>query len=529
MRLINLNKKRKILLSYTNGKSISEIVSEVGHSRNTIIKYINEYENSVRKLIVANESNDDVSAEALIEELSTAPSYDVSNRTKRKLTDEIQLEIDIKLKENDVKRKSGQRKMVMKNIDIHEYLEDKGYTVSYTTVSNYIRTKYYRKEAYIKQEYIPGRTIEFDWGEVPLIIDGVEKKYKMGLFTTAYGNYHFAKVYNNEKTQSLLDMHVECFKEIGGVHKEVVYDNMRTAVKNFVGLHEKEATDALESISMYYGFEYRFCNIAKGNEKGNVEKGVEFIRRKTFSTNNKFKTLNDANIHLKSILEKQNAKPRSYYNDLSPVDKLDEEKKYLKPILADYIIYEEQENRVSKYSTVQIEHNKYSVPDHLVGRFVKVKKYTDKISIYYDDVKICTHERSYKSHDWIMDINHYLSTIKKKPGALHNSTVISKCTNRIQNIYNNYYITSPREFLELLKIIKEKDIQIVDDAIFELENLGRKHVTTENIKNIVSKEKIAISSIDDSEDSNEIVKNSLLILDVLSEAFAPNYSGGIHG
>ncbi len=61
----------------------------------------------------------------------------------------------------------------------------------------------------------------------------------MGLFTTAYGNYHFAKVYNNEKTQSLLDMHVECFKEIGGVHKEVVYDNMRTAVKNFVGLHEK--------------------------------------------------------------------------------------------------------------------------------------------------------------------------------------------------------------------------------------------------------------------------------------------------
>ncbi len=128
-----------------------------------------------------------------------------------------------------------------------------------------------------------------------------------------------------------------------------------------------------------------------------------------------------------------------------------------------------------------------------------------------------------------MDINHYLSTIKKKPGALHNSAVISKCTRRIQEIYNNYYITSPREFLELLKTIKEKDIQIVDDAIFELEKLGRKHVTTENIKNIVNKEKIITCSNNDGEESNEIVKNSLLILDVLSDAFTSSYSGGIHG
>ena len=42
----------------------------------------------------------------------------------------------------------------MKNIDIHDYLECKEYNISYTTVSNYIRKKYYRKEAYIKQNFI---------------------------------------------------------------------------------------------------------------------------------------------------------------------------------------------------------------------------------------------------------------------------------------------------------------------------------------------------------------------------------------
>ena len=128
-----------------------------------------------------------------------------------------------------------------------------------------------------------------------------------------------------------------------------------------------------------------------------------------------------------------------------------------------------------------------------------------------------------------MDINHYLDTFKKKPGALHNSTVIKKSTHRIQEIYNNYYITSPKEFLELLKIIKEKGINKVDAAIFELRNIGEKHITTENIKNIVNQDKIFISTNKNNEELNEIVEKSLLILDTLSEAFTSNYSGGIHG
>ncbi len=75
------------------------------------------------------------------------------------------------------------------------------------------------------------------------------------------------------KWKIFLDIHVKAFNKIGGVHREVVYDNMKQAVKRFVGRNEKEATEDLIKISLYYGFRYRFCNIAKGNEKGHVEKG----------------------------------------------------------------------------------------------------------------------------------------------------------------------------------------------------------------------------------------------------------------
>lgn len=45
------------------------------------------------------------------------------------------------------------------------------------------------------------------------------------------------------------------------------------------------------------------------------------------------------------------------------------------------------ESRVNKYSVINIDQNKYSVPDYLVGKFVKVKIYPEEIKIYYKESK----------------------------------------------------------------------------------------------------------------------------------------------
>jgi transposase len=63
------------------------------------------------------------------------------------------------------------------------------------------------------------------------------------------------------------DTHVKVFEYNKGVHREIVYDNLKQAVARFTGPNGKEATDALKKISLYYGFNYRFCNAQKGNEK----------------------------------------------------------------------------------------------------------------------------------------------------------------------------------------------------------------------------------------------------------------------
>src|SRR5690606_32761448 len=97
--------------------------------------------------------------------------------------------------------------------------------------------------------------------------------------TTARGNYRFAYLYQNQKMESFLDSHVRFFNHVGGVHKEIVYDNMKVAVAKFVSKTEKEPTEDLLKLSMYYGFKYRFCNARRGNEKDYVERSVEYVRR----------------------------------------------------------------------------------------------------------------------------------------------------------------------------------------------------------------------------------------------------------
>ena len=94
--------------------------------------------------------------------------------------------------------------------------------------------------------------------------------------------------------------HRDFFRDVHGVPAMMVYDNMRVAVKNFVG-GDKKPTEALMKMSGFYCFEYRFCNIRAGWEKGHVERSVEYVRRKTFYLTDHFSDIRSAQEHLNRV------------------------------------------------------------------------------------------------------------------------------------------------------------------------------------------------------------------------------------
>lgn len=168
---------------------------------------------------------------------------------------------------------------------------EEGVDISYTTLRNYVRKKEKtRKEAFIRATHESGVVCEFDWEEVKLEIGGRLRTYQLAVFTMAYSNYRFANLYHSQQAVCFQDAHVAFFGQLTRVPVQVVYDNMRTVVKKFVGT-ERELSPITTSLAVFYGFQVRLCNPRKGNEKGHVERFVEVVWRKAFSLHDSFDSI----------------------------------------------------------------------------------------------------------------------------------------------------------------------------------------------------------------------------------------------
>lgn len=287
--MISMVERKDIISAYEQTGSMRAVSIELGLSRKTVKKYVEEY-------LAAKNAGD----EALVAYLKSEPTYKSSSREKRALTSDVCGLIDVCLKDNREKLTRGDRKLCMKATDIHERLVKLGYKVSYPSVCNYIRMTLGNadelQECFIRQSYPPGRDCEFDWGEMYLTIDGNRLKVYIAVFTLAYSNHRTAYLFLRQDTQAFLESHRRYFKDLGHVPQRMVYDNMRVAVAGFVG--GKRPTDALLRMEAVYQFTHRFCNARSGNEKGHVERSVEVVRRKAFCELDTYPSLEEAEVRL---------------------------------------------------------------------------------------------------------------------------------------------------------------------------------------------------------------------------------------
>lgn len=481
--MIKLIEKQKIIITHYRGNgSQRQIARDLVLNRRTVSRYIKDYERKRAELMAA---KDNTQKEELTSDIVEPPRYDTSSRKKVKLTEEIVDRIQFYLQENEQKKKEGKTKQQKKKIDIFEALQEEGFSIGYTTVCNAIRRiRKDSQEAYIRQEYAPGEVCEFDWGEVKLTIAGKSKVFHMAVFTSNWGDYRYGELYANQKTESFLDSHASFFSKIGGVYQEMVYDNARVMVARFVGHSEKEPTKALLKLSLYYGFRFRFTNTYQAHEKGHAERSVEYLRRKIFSKCDSFSNFSEARAYFQKELIRLNEKSRK--NQESAREMLQKERVHLLVLPPRYDTARITEARVDRYSSVSVDSNHYSVPDHLVGEFVLVKIYPDQILCYHKEQKVASHQKCEGRDHWSLDINHYLKTLKLKPGALKRSTALAQMKPDLKAIYRQYYEGKEKQFLELLGLVADHSLPAVREAISLLERIPTT-ITTEKIRVILER------------------------------------------
>ncbi len=466
--VIKLVEKQKIIIKHREGVSNRKIAAELGIDKNTVNSYVNEYERELRELLALNPGMDEA---ALPPGIMEKPKYNTENRNISETSRGALPVIEECLAENARKRETGRAKQQMRKIDIYHYLKKKGHKISYSTVKRLIRDIDKRSmEAYIHQNHTPGVDTEFDWGEIKLNIGGTGyAKYQMAVFSSAYGNYRFARLYRTQDTAAFQESHADYFAYCKGVYKTVIYDNMKVAVAEFVGPTEKEPTTALLELSSYYGFSFRFCNVRRGNEKGHVERSVDVVRHRAFTEpgDDCFDSLEAANEHLLKRCMELNAEPLT--DGRIPDDTFNEERPLLMPELPKMPCFIKRTGaKVDKYSTVVVNKVHYSVPDTLVGRKLDVRIYTSRIGIYDGNECVAKHSRHYTQGEYVLDIFHYLRTLKRKPGALPQSSALLQSDALIKEIYETYYTSDPKGFLPVLELAGEIGANNVYIALKEL-------------------------------------------------------------
>ena len=265
----DLMDKLSIIKLKEQGYSNRKVERILKINRKTVGKYWNEYLKNLNKL--TNEKNNAKIVE-IQEAITSAPKYNTQSRMRRKLTDDFFTQLQNILESEEEKKKIlGTNKQCLTKIQIYEILKKSGFNVGYSTVVAEInKIKRSGNECFIRQDYEFGDRLEYDFGEVKLVINGITKKYYIAVLSSPAGNFRWCYLYDNCKKDVFMDSHVRFFKMIGGVWKEVVYDNMRNVVSKFLGKNEKELNEDLIKMSLYYGFNINVTNAFSGNEKGYV-------------------------------------------------------------------------------------------------------------------------------------------------------------------------------------------------------------------------------------------------------------------
>jgi len=117
----------------------------------------------------------------------------------------------------------------------------------------------------------PGEEAQVDWHEGWIIERGVQRKAQFFCMRLCYSKASFVRAYERADLISFIDGHVKAFEYFGGVPKRLAYDNLKSAVTQVKRGRDRELNKKFIELRSCYLFDTRFCNVARGNEKGDVE------------------------------------------------------------------------------------------------------------------------------------------------------------------------------------------------------------------------------------------------------------------
>lgn len=295
-----------------------------------------------------------------------------------------------------------------------------GYTGKITILRDFMRPhrKHCKQKAFKRFETKPGEQAQVDWGEFYLDQDGKKKHVHAFVMVMGYSRAIYVEFVENEKLQTLIECHERAFKFFGGVPESIVYDNMRTVVKNIKAKGLERFNKTFLAFARHQDFRPVPSRAYHPQTKGKVESGVKYVRRNFWPRIKFVSGLDELNRKVKDWLETTANKRIHGTTHEVPKERLGKEP--LKPLNeTSFRLQADETRKVSSDCLLSYASSKYSVPHKYVGFTVRVR---DRLNGYIDiftlnDEHICTHIKQYGKHHVSKNKEHFENLASRDKSA----------------------------------------------------------------------------------------------------------------
>ena len=377
-----------------DGMSQRKVAKQLGHSRNTVAKAAQH---------------------------NLPPGYRMSRERSKPAIEPFTHIIDQWIDDNK-KTRHKQRQIAKK---IYQRLCDEySFTGHYTTVQRYIKeVANRRQEVFMPLQFEPGEEAQVDWHEGYIIDNGKERKVNFFCMKLCFSKAPFVYPYERANLESFLDGHVRAFEYFGGIPRRLAYDNLKSAVTKVLHGKKRKLNERFKQLKCWYVFETRFCNIARGNEKGDVENLAKHSEQWFLSPIPHVNGLEELADKLLSDCQKDldRAAPAPYSKQ-SRRELFEDEKQYLYELPKQrFDAYRGASTFADKHLMVRYDTNRYSVPTEYAYQSCQIRAFVDRIEIHHKHELIASHKRSYDKDQFILEPMHYIKLLRTKPGSLDNA------------------------------------------------------------------------------------------------------------
>jgi transposase len=359
--------------------------------------------------------------------------------------------------------------------------------VAEVTVRLYVRERkrqlgWSTRATCVPQSYAPGQEGQVDWYEAWAELGGAPVKLQVFSLRSMVSGAAFHRAYQRATQQAFLEAHEHAFHYFQGVFRLLRYDNLKSAVKKILRGLRREETTRFIAFRSHWRFQSDFCTPAQPHEKGGIEGEAGYFRRNHWVPLPQARDLDELNTQLLAACRADER--RLIAGHSQPVGALMiEERAHLLPLAEQgFELAELSFPRVDGLGCVRVRTNLYSVPAP-PGKTVEVRLYPSYVEVRDEGCGIARHERCYERHQQVLDLEHYLDVLERKPGALIGSKPLASWRQRglwpesydqllAQLIARHGQPSGTRQMIQVLSLIKPHGHQQVRTAVEEAVTLG---------------------------------------------------------